>query len=249
MLFNAQSEPFNNPLVRRAVNLAVSRQNLIQAFGTQEVINLTRWIPYGDPFATPPEEIAQLPGYREDKTEDIETAKALLAEAGFADGIADVEILAAAGPQAELLAPAFQEMLLRNLNIQSTIRIVERSLLIEEEQAGNFQMVLDTPGGPSISDIAPRANLWWRTDGSQNWGGYSNPDFDALLDQIDVETDVEARQELINQAQQLLDEDPPWFLLGYTFHLPMWQTRVKGLAMDTRAFAEWGRIETAWLDV
>jgi peptide/nickel transport system substrate-binding protein len=248
MLFNAQSEPFNNPLVRRAVNLAVSRQNLIQAFGTQEVINLTRWIPYGDPFATPPEEIAQLPGYREDKTEDIETAKALLAEAGFADGIADVEILAAAGPQAELLAPAFQEMLLRNLNIQSTIRIVERSLLIEEEQAGNFQMVLDTPGGPSISDIAPRANLWWRTDGSQNWGGYSNPDFDALLDQIDVTTDVEARQELINQAQQLLDDDPPWFLLGYTFHLPMWQTRVQGLAMDIRAFAEWGRIETAWLD-
>ena len=248
MLFNSQSEPFNNPLVRRAVHLAVSRQNLITAFGTQEVINLTRWVPYGDAYATPPEEIAQLPGYRADKTEDIETAKALLAEAGFPDGMENVEILAAAGPQAELLAPAFQEMLLRNLNIQSTIRIVERSLLIEEEQAGNFQLVLDTPGH-SISDISPRANLWWRTGGSQNWGGYSNPDFDALLDQIDVATDVAARQDLINQAQQLLDEDPPWFLIGYTFHLPMWQSRVQGLAMGERAFAEWGRIETAWLDV
>ena len=248
MLFNSQSEPFNNPLVRRAVHLAVSRQNLITAFGTQEVINLTRWVPYGDAYATPPEEIAQLPGYRADKTEDIETAKALLAEAGFPDGMENVEILAAAGPQAELLAPAFQEMLLRNLNIQSTIRIVERSLLIEEEQAGNFQLVLDTPGH-SISDISPRANLWWRTGGSQNWGGYSNPDFDALLDQIDVATDVAARQDLINQAQQLLDEDPPWFLVGYTFHLPMWQSRVQGLAMGERAFAEWGRIETAWLDV
>jgi ABC-type transport system substrate-binding protein len=247
MLFNAQSEPFSNPLVRRAVNLAVSRQNLITAFGTQEVINLTRWIPYGDAYATPPEGIALLPGYREDKTEDIEAAKALLAEAGFADGIQNVEILAAAGPQAELLAPAFQEMLLRNLNIQSTIRIVERSLLIEEEQAGNFQLVLDTPGH-SISDISPRANLWWRTGGSQNWGGYSNADFDALLDQIDVATDVAARTELINQALQLLDEDPPWFLIGYTFHLPMWQNRVQGLFLDTRAFAEWGRIETAWLD-
>jgi peptide/nickel transport system substrate-binding protein len=248
MLFNSQRAPFDNPLVRRAIHLAVSRQNLIQAFGTQEVINLTRWVPYGDAYATPPEEIAQLPGYREDKTEDVETAKSALAEAGFADGLQDIEILAASGPQAELLAPAFQEMLLRNLNIQSTIRIVERSLLIEEEQAGNFQMVLDTPGH-GISDISPRANLWWRTGGSQNWGGYSNADFDALLDQIDVETDVAARQELINQAQQLLDEDPPWFLIGYTFHLPMWQTRVKGLVLDDRAFAEWGRIETAWLDV
>jgi peptide/nickel transport system substrate-binding protein len=248
MLFNSQRAPFDNPLVRRAVHLAVSRQNLIQAFGTQEVINLTRWVPYGDPYATPPEEIALLPGYREDKTEDIETAKSALAEAGFADGIEGVEILAAAGPQAELLAPAFQEMLLRNLNIQSTIRIVERSLLVEEEKAGNFQMVLDTPGH-GISDISPRANLWWRTGGSQNWGGYSNPDFDALLDQIDVETDVAARQELINQAQQLLDDDPPWFLLGYTYHLPMWRTTVKGIALEERTFAEWGRIETAWLDV
>ena len=249
ILFNTQDELLSSPLVRRAINLAVSRQNLKTAFGTQEVINITRWLPYGDPYATPPEELAQMPGYREDKTEDIDSAKALLAEAGYPDGIEGVEILAAAGPQAELLAPAFQEMLLRSLNIQSTIRIVERSLLIEEEQAGNFQIVLDTPGGPSISDIAPRANLWWRTGGSQNWGGYSNPDLDALLDQIDVETDVATRQDLINQMQTLLDEDPPWFLVGYTYHLPMWQNRVKGLSLEDRAFAEWGRIETAWLDV
>jgi hypothetical protein len=47
----------------------------------------------------------------------------------------------------------------------------------------------------------------------------------------------------------LLDEDPPWFLVGYTFHLPMWQSKVKGLMMDNRAFSEWGRIETVWLDV
>lgn len=248
-LFNTQDEFLSSPQVRRAINLAVSRQNMKTAFGTQEVINVTRWIPYGDPYATPPEVIATLPGYREDKTEDIETAKALLAEAGYPDGIEGVEILAAAGPQSELLAPAFQEMLLRNLNIQSTIRIVERSILIEERLAGNFQIVIDTPGGQSISDIAPRANAWWRTGASQNDGGYSNPDLDALIDQIDAETDVATRQDLINQMQDLLDEDPPWFLIGYTFHLPMWQNRVKGLALENRAFAEWGRIETVWLDV
>ncbi|GIV80228.1 MAG: peptide ABC transporter substrate-binding protein [Litorilinea sp.] len=248
VLFNTKQPPFDDPRVRRAIHLAVSRQNLIKAFATQEQINLTRWVPYGDPYATPPEVIAQLPGYREDKTEDIETARGLLAEAGFADGITGVELLAASGPQAELLAPAFQDMLLRNLNIQADIRIIERSLLGQEEQAGNFQMVLDTYGH-SISDISPRANLWWRTGGSQNWGGYSNPEFDALLDQIDNETDVEARRELIAQAQDLLDQDPPWFLIGYTFHLPMWRNTVKGLALDNRAFAEWGRIETVWLDV
>lgn len=246
-LFNTARSPLDDPRVRQAIQLAVSRQNLISAFGTQEVINLTRWIPYGDAYATPPDEIAQLPGYRAEKDEDIETAKALLADAGYADGISGLELLAAAGPQAELLAPAFQDMLVRNLNIETEIRIIERSLLVQEEQAGNFDLVIDTYGH-GVSDISPRANLWWRTGGSQNWGGYSNSDFDALLDQIDIETDTATRQDLINQALDVLDQDPPWFLFGYTFHLPMWRTRVKGLALDDRAFAEWGRIETAWLD-
>lgn len=247
VLYNLKKEPFGDSRVRRAIHLAISRQNLIKAFGSQEKINLTRWIPYGDPYATTAEAIAQLPGYREDKTADIEEAKKLLAEAGFPDGIEGLEILAATGPQAELLAPAFQDMLLRSLNIKAEIRTIERAQLVEEEKAGNFTMVIDTPGH-GISDISPRANNWWRTGGSQNWGGYANADFDALLDQIDVEIDPAKRAELINQALDLLDQDPPWFLAGYTFHLPMWRTRLKGMLLNDRIFAEWGRFETAWLD-
>jgi peptide/nickel transport system substrate-binding protein len=247
VLFNTTQEPFNDPRVRRAIHLAVSRQNLIKAFATQEQINLTRWIPYGDPYATPPEEIAQLPGYREDKSADLEEAKQLLADAGFPDGLQGIELLAATGPQAELIAPAFQDMLARSLNIQTEIRAIERSQLVEEEKNGNFTIVVDTYGH-GLSDISPRANLWWRTGGSQNWSGYSNPDFDALLDQIDVEIDEAKRRDLINQALDLLDQDPPWYLVGYTYHLPMWRTAIKGLAIENRAFAEWGRIETAWLD-
>jgi ABC-type oligopeptide transport system substrate-binding subunit len=139
-------------------------------------------------------------------------------------------------------------MLARNLNINAEIRTIERSQLVEEEKAGNFTLVIDTYGH-SISDMSPRANLWWRSGGSQNWGGYANPDFDALLDQIDIETDQATRGDLINQALDLLDADPPWFLVGYTFHLPMWRNTVKGLLLNDRAFAEWGRVETAWLDV
>jgi len=188
-----------------------------------------------------------LPGYREDKTADIAEAKKLLADAGFADGLKDVEILAATGPQAELLAPALQDMLGRNLNIQTKIRAIERAQLVEEEKKGTFTIVIDTPGH-AVSDISPRANLWWRTGGSQNFGGYANKDFDALLDKIDVEIDKTKRTDLINQALDLLDQDPPWFLMGYTYHLPMWRSAVKGIMMSDRIFSEWGRFETAWLD-
>lgn len=247
-VMNAAKPPFDDPRVRRAVHLAVSKQNLAAAFGTQELINLTRWVPQGDPNATPPDVLATLPGYREDKSEDIETAKQLLADAGYADGLTGVELLAAAGPQGELLAPAFQDMLKRSLNIETEIRIVERATLPDEQQNGTYQLVIDTRGH-GVSDISPRANLWWRTGGSQNFKSYSNPDFDALLDTIDVETDLDTRKGQIDEAQDMLDEDPPEYLIGYTFHLPMWNNRVKGLALDNRIFAEWGRIETVWMDV
>lgn len=247
VIFNTTREPFNDPRVRRAIHLAVSRQNLIAAFASQEQINLTRWIPYGDAYATPPEQIAELPGYRADKTEDIAEAKRLLAEAGFPDGFGGIELLAAVGPQAELIAPAFQDMLARELNIQTEIRAIERSQLVEEEKNGNFTLVVDTYGH-GLSDISPRANLWWRTGGSQNWAQYSNAEFDALLDQIDVETDPATRQDLVNQALDVLDQDPPAYLVGYTYHLPMWRSRLKGLLLNDRLFVEWGRIETVWLE-
>lgn len=247
VFMNNREAPFDDPRVRRAVHLAVSKQNLAAAFGTQELINLTRWVPQGDPYATAPDVLATLPGYRAEKDEDIAQALELLADAGYGDGISGVELLAAAGPQGELLAPAFQDMLKRTLNIETDIRIVERALLTSEQQAGNYQLMVHTRGH-GVSDISPRGNLWWRTDGSQNFGGYSNPEFDPLLDQVDVELDFDTRAGLIADAQDALDEDPPEYLVGYTFHLPMWNNRVKGLSLDNRIFAEWGRVETVWLD-
>ena len=247
VFMNNREAPFDDPRVRKAIHLAVSKQNMAAAFGTQELINITRWVPQGDPYATTPEELATMPGYRAEKDEDIATALQLMADAGYGDGLSGIELLAAAGPQGELLAPAFQDMLKRQLNIETTIRIVERALLGSEQQTGSYQLMVHTRGH-GVSDISPRGNLWWRTDGSQNFGGYSNPDFDTSLDDIDVELNVETRQGQIADAQNLLDENPPEYLVGYTYHLPMWNNRVQGLALDQRAFAEWGRVETVWID-
>jgi len=244
---NTKVKPFDDPRVRRAMNLALNKQGLITAYGTQEQIEVTRWVPHGGEFATPPDKIATLPGYRADKTQDIADAKKLLADAGFPNGIPGVELLAAAGPQAEVLAPAIQDQLKRSLNIDVKIRVEERSLLVVDEKAGKFTLVLDTSGDP-IADFSPLGNIYFKTGGSQNFGSYSNPKFDDLMKQSDSEIDQTKRHALLDQIQDLLDQDPPWLFLGFTDHLPMWRTYVKGTALEKRAFQEWGRLETVWLD-
>ncbi len=248
VIINTKQKPFDDPRVRRAINLALNKQGLIQAYITQEQIDLTRWVPHGGEFATPRETIATLPGYRPDKAQDIADAKKLLADAGFPNGIQGVELLSASvPPHAEIMSPAIQDQLKRALNIDIKIRVAERSLLVEDEKAGRFTLVLDTPGGP-ISDFSPIGNTYFKTGGSQNFGGYSNPKFDDLLQQSDRELDSAKRRVLLDQIQDVLDQDPPWLFIGYTDHLLMWRANVKGLALDKRVQLEWGRVETAWLD-
>ena len=248
VIFNTKKGPLADPRVRRAIHLGVSRQDLITAFETQEMINLTRWIPNGNELATASDVIARLPGYRVGKQDDITEAKKLLTEAGYPNGISGMELLCASiAPHAELLAPAFQAQLKQNLNISCTIRVMERALLVEDEQKGNFEMVLDAVTH-NISDLAPIGNAVFRTGASRNYGGYSNATVDSLLTQYEAATSFEDRMQLAEQAQDALDADPPWLHLGYTFHLPMWRSVVKGLALDYRAFVQWGRTETAWID-
>jgi peptide/nickel transport system substrate-binding protein len=246
VIMNVRQKPFDDPRVRRALHLALDRQGLIQAFSTQEQIDLSRWVPHGGEFATPRDKIATLAGYRPDKTQDIADARKLLADAGY-DG-SEVELLSASvPPHAEVMAPALQDQLKTALGMLVKIRVSERSLLVEDEKAGRFTLVLDTPGGP-ISDFSPLASTYFKTGGSQNFGGYSNPAFDALLLQSNRELDPAKRRTLLDQMQDMLDQDPPWLFIGYTDHLLMWRSTVKGLALDKRVQSEWGRVDTAWID-
>ena len=168
-----------------------------------------------------------------------------MAEAGVPDGFSIELLCASVAPHAEVMAPAFQDQLKRTLKIDAKIRVAERALLVEEEKAGNFEMVLDTTGA-ILPDIALTAGVYWKTGSGRNLGSYSNPKFDALLAQYEVEVDDSKRKPMVDELQNILDDDPPWYLVGYTFHLPMWSTKLKGMAMENRAFALWGRLETAW---
>jgi peptide/nickel transport system substrate-binding protein len=246
---NNTRKPFDDARVRRAIHLAVSRQALMKAFETQEPINLSRWMSPASPFATPTSDLEKLPGYRADKAADIAAAKKLLAETAVPGGFKDVDLLVASvPPHAEILAPAFQDQLKRTLNIETRIRVLERALLLEEYKKGSFDMLLGTPWPFSnVADVAPMWSAMLKTGGAQNWSKYSHPEFDRLLEQLNRELDDGKRQRLVAQALDLLDQTVPYFLIGFTNHLPMWRHRVRGLAIDQRVHTEWGRFETVWL--
>ncbi|HEY3108014.1 MAG TPA: ABC transporter substrate-binding protein, partial [Chloroflexota bacterium] len=244
----------DNPLVRRAVHLASNRQNYFKSWETGEPIFLSRWMPNGSPYATPVEQIEKMPGYRPDKTEDIATARKLMAEAGYPNGFDGVDLVT---PEvalwAQVSAPAFQEDLKKALNIGSKIRIVERGVLSEAYQKGDFGVLLES--GYSSGQFDPTV-LWTtnlKTGASSNWARYSNPALDKLIEQVNVEMDETKRRALFAQGMDMLDENPPFYMIGFCNHSPMWNKRVRGLNLDgegpiKRSYSDFGRVDTAWID-
>lgn len=246
---NNEVEPYNDPNVRRAIHLAVNRQQLIDTFApVWEPAFVTRWLPLASPYATPQEELLTMPGYRPDKTEDIEEAKRLLAEAGYPDGFEASYTAWTEAASSEVAVPAFAELLRTSVGIEGTIKVVERALTTEVLRTGDFEMFKADIYATSILDPYPFWSSHLKTGGSQNWSRYSNPDFDAIVDQLATEIDPEQRQALVDQALDLLDENPPFFLIGFCAHSPMWSLDVKGLNLEARQWSKWGRFETVWLD-
>jgi peptide/nickel transport system substrate-binding protein len=246
---NNENPPFDNPLVRRAIHLAVDRQAIIDAFTpVWEPAFVSRWLPAASPWATPQEAVLQMPGYRPDKTEDIETARQLMAEAGYPDGFETTFTAWTEAASSEVAVPAFAELLRTALNITGEIEVIERPRTTDILTAGEFNIFkADTYASP-VLDPYPLWNLYLRTGASQNWSRYSNPDFDALLDELALENDPEARQAIINRGLDMLDENPPFILIGFCAHSVIASQDVKGLSLGERAWSKFDRFETVWLD-
>ena len=246
---NNERKPFNDRRVRRAIFLAVSRQNIHKAYQDQEPIAQGRWMAASSPFSPPMSEILKLPGYRADKTADVAEAKKLLAEAGFPNGFGPIELVSATAPwAADIMAPAFMEELKSKLGITSKVRLVERGLLPEQYKNGTFDVLVETQFSGAIADPTPMWNAFLKCKASQNYSRYCNPQFDKLLEDIGKETDEAKRRQVMHRALDLLDQDAPFVDTGFTEHSAVWRSYVKGLAIEKRIHSEWGHFDTVWLD-
>jgi peptide/nickel transport system substrate-binding protein len=244
---NNEREPFNDVRVRRAIHLALSRQNLIRAFSRQEFITIDRWVSHANLYAMEQEQIEELPGYRAEKDEDVAQAKELLADAGYPDGF-EAEIMSAdVAPHAQIMSPAFQDELLTKLNIKTKITVLERSLLTGYLASGDYDMQLSVAFGVDIPDPEILWTQALKTGASQNWSRYSNPALDELLEKISLAEEGDEREQLFREGMDILDEDPPFFMIGFADHLPMWQTYVHGVVENWK-HTRWGDLNTVWME-
>lgn len=209
--FTTNRPPFDNKLVRQALNHAIDKQGIIDAFygGKAEAAK--------NPM--PP----SIEGYNdeiEDYPYDLEKAKELLAEAGYPDGFEmDLWAMPVARPYmpegmkvAEVIQASFAE-----IGVKAEIQSVDWATYLEKATKGEFDAyMLGWTGDNGDPDNFLYTLLDKDSIGSNNYSYYSNDELHDILINAQKETEQDKRNELYKQAQEIIHEDAPWVPLVHS---------------------------------
>jgi peptide/nickel transport system substrate-binding protein len=245
---NTKKKPFDDPRVRRAMHLALDRPILIEAIKDVAPMQIGGFLyPFSD-LATPKAELVKRLGYQDDPTAAETEAKALMAAAGYKDGIKGLDYLIRDLASYRVWSQAIQAMLQQTLNIQCNLRNVVESVWFDDIANGHFDLAIGAVVS-TLLDPSDYFNAWYHTGGPQNYSSYSNAKFDVILDQIDREVDPVKRQALIRESEMIFEQDPPLLPVAWEKIDDVWYNYVKGLRPDDYFGAyDVCRQDTFWID-
>ena len=245
---NTKRKPFEDPRVRRAMHLALDRPILIEAIKDVAPMQIGGFLyPFSD-LATPKAELVKRIGYQDDPSAAEKEAKALMAEAGYKDGIKGLDYLIRDLASYRVWSQAIQAMLQQTLNIQCNLRNVVESVWFDDIANGHFDLAIGAVVS-TLLDPSDYFNAWYHTGGPQNYSSYSNPKFDVILEEIDREVDPAKRQALVRQSEMIFEQDPPLLPVAWEKIDDVWYNYVKGLRPDDYFGAyDVCRQDTFWID-
>src|SRR5450759_1364212 len=205
---NVTKKPFNDVRVREALNLAIDRKGITQSITKGGEVPALAFVPYGMPDALPGKDFRTLGGsYFKDN--DIATAKALLAQAGYPNGkgFPAFTLLYNTSSAYKSVCEAIQQMWKKNLGITCTLRSEELGVFRNDREQLNYDVVRSNWFGDYID---PNTFLdMWVTHGGNNHSGWSNKSYDALITKAKVTVDPKARMATLHAAEKILMTDVP----------------------------------------
>ncbi|ETP67668.1 peptide ABC transporter substrate-binding protein [Planococcus glaciei CHR43] len=213
MAFNTEKAPFDNPLVRQAINMAVDKDNIVDAFYNGLADVATSPLP---PSLWSHDDSLEKYDY------NVEEAKKLLKEAGFENGF-KTKLHTMSNPRPYMpepmkIAEAIQSDLAK-VGIEAEIVSMEWATYLEDTKAGAHDMALYGWTGVMADPdnfLYPNLSKTNTNVPAQNIAFYKSDEFTALITEARETIDQDKRIELYKQAQQLFQKDAPWLMLAYT---------------------------------
>src|SRR6266571_2969560 len=250
LFLNSKTKPFDNVRVRRAINLVLDKAALVDAVSDSVGTVRAGWLLPIDPFFQEYwGKVQEQPGWRSPTAEDLAEAKRLMQEAGYEQGMKGLDFVVRDIPFQLAWAPIVQDMLKRELKIESSIRQVASGVWYEEASRGSYDLTIFAYG-VTIPHVADYWANSFKTDGGYNFIPYSNAEFDALVAATARESDPAKLKELIHRGIEILDRDIPAIVWANPVVPIAWWDNVKGHGTATKGVNFWEgmRDEIWWLE-
>jgi peptide/nickel transport system substrate-binding protein len=218
VVFNNQKKPFDDARVRRALSLAIDRNEASKALSQISVMKFIGGVYRpGSQFATPAAELGKLPGYGKDINAARNEAKRLLKEAGVPEGFSFV---------------------LKNRNVREPYEVTGVFVVDQWRKIGLNVTHTPQEGGPYFNDFRqgnydtgidftcefmdePDLYLvkYLSSDKSPiNYSRYKDPEIDELYDRQSRMLDLKDRLPLLRQIEKRAIGDQ-----AYQFPVLWWQ--------------------------
>ncbi len=212
LAFNTESPKLSDVRVRQAIGYAVDREFITKALHRGVSSPQRGPIIESSPFFDETIEAYDV---------DLEKANALMAEAGFADGM-ELTIDYIPGPKEQQQSVAeYMKSQLKKIGIDVTVRAApDFPTWAGRVASHDFELSMDVVfnwGDPVIgvhrtylSDNIIKGVIWSNTQ------SYANPKVDELLNAAAVELDMDKRKTLYAEFQQIVAQDLPIYWINAT---------------------------------
>ncbi|HVS64075.1 MAG TPA: ABC transporter substrate-binding protein [Thermoanaerobaculia bacterium] len=246
LALRVDQEPFDDLRVRRALNLAVDQQEIVDLYygGHAELLGHPmhpEFVGYYQPLDEMPESVRELFGY------DPEAAKRLLAEAGYPNGFRFT---------AQVNASDFDHAELMPL-VAGYLERVGVEMVIEPLEYASFlsRMTTKTHGPGYLMKSGhtnPTTSLRKNFTTGQLWNpsGWSDPGFDTRMDEALRTRDEEERQRILRELTVEVLDQAPYVWLPTPYNHVAWWPWVRNYDGELRAGAvrPWPIYARIWID-
>ncbi|MDR2419793.1 MAG: peptide ABC transporter substrate-binding protein [Puniceicoccales bacterium] len=227
---NCTRKPFDDVRIRKALALAINREEIGKVRGVGKGLESYGVVPPG------------ILHYKQQKPffhEDVQEARRLLAEAGYPEGrgFPKTEIIYSLSDENRLIFEALQAMWKQNLGIHFELVAQEWKVYISILSHHDFVLsrhcwVGDYNDPTTMLDI-------FRSDHASNFPGWSSAKYDSLLHQAESVVNEEKRIKLLQEAERVFVEEMPSVPVYWTHSAHLVSPRVKGWYPNTMDMHPW----------
>jgi peptide/nickel transport system substrate-binding protein len=248
MLINIHKPPFDNPKLRRAMTLAIDRPAFSTIInGGIKLIGATMMPPPNGVWGMPDDVLQTLPGYGHDIAKNRAEARKIMEELGYGPDKPLVTKISTRNIPSWRQPAVLLNSQLKEIYIKTELDIVDTTQWYPKIMRKDYTIgAVPIETGVDDPDQMFYENFY--TGSARNYAGYSDPEFDKMVDQQSMESDPEKRKEIVWNIERKLAASAVRPVLFYPVGATCMQPYVKGLTIMHNSIYNGWRFEDVWMD-